>query len=65
MYDYTPLMISVIILVPLAAFLENMDYVSTPLGLWASQRYKNVVTAKEMFQCQLLVWSQLAVSLVE
>ena len=30
--------------------------------LWASQRYKNVVTAKEMFHCQLLVWSQLAVS---
>ena len=30
--------------------------------LWASQRYKTVVTAKEMFHCQLLVWSQLAVS---
>ena len=26
------------------------------------QRYKNVVTAKEMFHCKLLVWSQLAVS---
>ena len=30
--------------------------------VWAGQRYKNVVTAKEMFHCQLLVWSQLAVS---
>ena len=26
------------------------------------QRYKNAVTAKKMFHCQLLVWSQLAVS---
>ena len=26
------------------------------------QRYKNVVIAKKMFHCQLLVWSQLAVS---
>ena len=30
--------------------------------MWANQRYINVVTAKEMFHCQLLVWSQLAVS---
>ena len=26
------------------------------------QRYKNVMTSKKMFHCQLLVWSQLAVS---